>query len=129
MAPDDIGTGNLTWEDTLSALVDMMGEQVTVNALCERTGKAVVWITGELTQAPDFDTAFRASNPDWRGSRKRELLLVRVGDPGEGRDAGVMLREEEFQAAGWFPPNSPSAMCLRILQGDTVIQVARFGRR
>lgn len=130
MAPVDVGEGDLSWRGTLEAILSMIGERVTVNALSERTGKGVVWISGKLTHAPDFEAEFRKQYPDYKPAENEgELLLVRVVDgPEESENrSGVMLREDEFESAGWFPPGVASKRVLRVLQGGTVIQIARWG--
>jgi hypothetical protein len=114
MAPVDVGEGNLSWHGTLEAVLSMIGENVTVNALSERTGKGVIWISGTLTDASDFESEFRQHYPDYTPTEDEgELLLVRVVDgPEESENgSGVMLREDEFESAGWFPPVSALSAC------------------
>lgn len=131
MAPIDIGEGNLSWQEILAALLEMMGERVTANALSDATGKGVDWISGRLTEAPDFESEFQKTYPQYRPEEEQgEVFLVRIKADGEeesSEGSGIMLREDEFAGAGWYPPGVDSRQILRIRQGGTVIQIARWG--
>jgi hypothetical protein len=130
MVPVGIGDGNLSWQETLAAVLEMMGERVTVNALSERTGKGVDWISGRVTEAPDFESEFQKSYPGYTPAEDLgELFLVRIrdGDEESSEGSGIMLREDEFEGASWYPPGVDSRQILRIRQGGTVIQIARWG--
>jgi hypothetical protein len=129
--PVGIGEDNLSWPQTLAALLEMMGERVTVNALSDRTGMGVDWISGRLTQAPDFESEFQKSYPGYQPRDPHgELFLVRIKDGEEesSEGSGIMLREDEFEGASWYPPGIDSRQILRIRQGGTVIQIARWGK-
>jgi hypothetical protein len=127
MTPVPVGHGALNWEQTLAAVQEMLGERVTVNVLSDRTGAGVVWLNGTLTRVSEFGSEVRRDFPDYEpfpGQGDLFLLRVETGDQ-TTNGSGLMLRQGEFETAGWLMPGS--RQLLRVQQGGTVIQIMRWG--
>jgi hypothetical protein len=81
------------YEETLGALLALIGRRVSVDVYPSREGGAVAGFVGVLRQATDMQHPDDAAAP--------EALLLQVG---EGADASYMLLEQEHFAAGAWRP-------------------------